>query len=140
MKSMLAKALALLFLVAMVTAACGGNAGVGPAAGGGSPTETGETEGGETPDVTGGSLSVEMDDFYFEPKTITGDAGSRLTLELENEGQAPHTFTIDEQDVDVEVEAGEDAEATVTIPESGSVQFYCRFHKSQGMVGTLTAS
>src|SRR5690242_1639647 len=30
-----------------------------------------------------------------------------------------------------------DAKVTVTIPASGAVSFYCKFHKSEGMAGAL---
>jgi plastocyanin len=42
--------------------------------------------------------------------------------------------------IDQDLEAGEDAKVTVTIPQSGEVSFYCKYHKSQGMAGALSAS
>jgi plastocyanin len=89
-------------------------------------------------DVSGKtSLPVEADDFYFSPNTIQGTAGQKLTIKVENEGAATHTFTIESQNVDVEVEPGNEAEMSVTFPDSGSVEFICRFHATQGMTGEL---
>ncbi len=80
---------------------------------------------------------VELDDFYFEPTVIQGKAGQKVTLELRNEGKVEHSFTIDSQGVDKTLSPGADTKVTVTIPASGSVSFYCKFHKSSGMAGAL---
>jgi plastocyanin len=87
-----------------------------------------------------GSNEVEMYDNYFDPKTITGKPGAKVTIELKNEGSAEHTFTIDSENVDEEIEGGEDGKVTVTIPKSGSLEFYCKYHKGLGMTGTLKAT
>jgi plastocyanin len=63
-----------------------------------------------------------------------------VTLELKNEGKTEHNFSIDDQMIDQDLEAGESAKVTVTIPQSGEVSFYCKYHKSQGMAGALSAS
>jgi plastocyanin len=80
---------------------------------------------------------LELDDYYFEPTVIQGKAGQKVTLELKNEGKVEHSFTIDSQGIDTTLSPGEDAKVTVTIPASGSVSFYCKFHKSSGMAGAL---
>jgi plastocyanin len=81
-----------------------------------------------------------MVDNSFEPTTITGKAGSTVKVELKNKGQREHNFVIDSQKISKDVEPGEDATVSVKIPDSGSVQFYCEYHKGLGMVGTLKAS
>ena len=86
------------------------------------------------------SLSVEQDDFYFNPTVISGTAGQKLTIELENEGTVTHNFTIDSLNINEDVPAGSKMEVTVTFPDSGFTEFYCAFHRSQGMVGELTVS
>src|SRR5262249_37422677 len=80
---------------------------------------------------------VELDDYYFEPTVIQGKAGQKVTLELKNEGQVEHSFTLAAQNIDKTIEPGADAKVTVTIPASGVVSFYCKFHKSSGMAGAL---
>jgi plastocyanin len=92
--------------------------------------------------ASGGSsqaTTVALEDNAFAPATISGEPGSKVTLELENTGQAEHTFTLDSQKVDEELESGAKETVEVTIPKSGSVEFYCRYHKAGGMVGTLGA-
>lgn len=87
-----------------------------------------------------GKTEVEMDDFYFKPTVLEGKAGQKVTLELKNEGNSEHSFTIDSQNVDQELGPGEEAEVDVTIPKSGVVSFYCKFHKSSGMAGALAVT
>jgi plastocyanin len=87
-----------------------------------------------------GETKVNLVDNAFQPKTITGKAGSTVKVELKNTGNAEHNFSVDSQKVSKDVEAGEDATVSVKIPASGSVQFYCEYHKGLGMTGTLKAS
>jgi plastocyanin len=134
----------------LVTAACGQEAR--PRAGGGAGQEAAgaEAEGtitvaGEeandhgTEDVAGmTSVEMEMDDFYFGPTVLSGEAGQSLTVELANEGSLRHTFTIDSLGVDVNVGDGESGRAEVTFPDSGALLFYCQFHAGSGMRGGLS--
>jgi plastocyanin len=85
-------------------------------------------------------VKMQMVDDAFQPKTITGKAGSTVKVELKNTGSREHNFKIDGQKADADVEPGEDATVSVKIPTSGSVQFYCEYHKGLGMVGTVKAS
>ena len=87
-----------------------------------------------------GKTEVELDDFYFKPTVLEGKPGQKVTLELKNEGETEHSFTIDSQNVDQELGPGEEAEVDVTIPKSGVVSFYCKFHKSSGMAGALAVT
>jgi plastocyanin len=84
--------------------------------------------------------TVTMQDDLFQPKTITGKAGSSVKLTVKNAGAHDHTFTIDSQSsVDANVAPGQSATVTVKIPSSGSVAFYCRYHKALGMTGVIAA-
>jgi plastocyanin len=129
-------------LLVLPTAGCGGSSG--SEAGGGDEGGKTVVAGVEANDHGSKSVSdeakVELDDFYFEPTVIEGKPGSTVTLELENEGQVEHSFTIDSQNVDQDVEPGESAKVTVTIPRSGAVSFYCKYHKGSGMAGALEVS
>ena len=112
----------------------------------------GETEGSATTTIAGvaandhgtktvsAETEVELDDDYFEPTVLQGGAGAKVTLELKNEGGQEHNFTVDAQQIDQDVEAGEDAKVSVTLPQSGQLVFYCKYHKAEGMVGALEAS
>lgn len=139
--------------VGLVASACGEEAP--PAAGGGGQQEDSgeghEEQGNVTiagrlatnhgsEDVSGSSeAEIELDDFYFGPTVLEGEAGQQLTVTLFNEGEAPHTFTVDELEIDEELEPGtSDVTVDVTFPDSGALAFYCRFHESGGMVGGLS--
>jgi plastocyanin len=92
-----------------------------------------------TTDVAGESeLELELDNFYFGPTVLDGDAGETLTLSLHNEGSAAHTFTIDAAGIDQELQPGDEGSVDVTFPDSGALVFYCRFHRSSGMLGALS--
>ncbi len=141
MRSTVWKTVVLLAVVAMIGAACSSNK---------SSTSEGESEGGTiqigsdtandhgSKDVSGASeVDVEQDDFYFEPTVIEGTAGQEITIKLENEGKATHNFTLEDQSIDQTVAPGDDASVTVTFPQSGTLEFFCKFHRGQGMVGEL---
>jgi plastocyanin len=147
---------ALVMALGLVTAACGSNdtpptGGQSSTTESPSPTES-ESEGGQITingdaannhgekTVTGDELEVEQDDFYFDPTIIKGDPGSKVKLELDNEGSTTHNFSIDDQSINQSINPGEKADVMVTIPSSGQVEFYCKFHKASGMVGALEAS
>ncbi len=87
-----------------------------------------------------GSSALELDDNYFQPKTLKGAAGKKITVELKNEGKAEHNFTLSDQGIDQDLEPGKTAEVTVTVPKSRTLTFYCKYHRSQGMTGTLQPS
>jgi plastocyanin len=94
-----------------------------------------------TKDVTGAStVTVEQHnspEYYFSPTVLSGSASQQITVHLENKGTLPHTFTIDAQNISVELQPGEQKDIQVSLPASGSVEFYCQFHHSLGMAGEL---
>jgi plastocyanin len=99
------------------------------------------TASSSTSSSSSGEVKVKMVDDAFQPRTITGKAESTVKVELKNTGSREHNFKIDSQkQADADVEPGEDATVTVKIPTSGSVQFYCEYHKGLGMVGTVKAA
>lgn len=88
-------------------------------------------------DATSGTLDVELDDSYFKPTYIKGTPGASVTLNLTNGGALPHTFTVDAPKVDVTVPAGGTGKAAFTLPASGALAFYCKFHQQGGMQGAI---
>jgi plastocyanin len=93
-----------------------------------------------TGEVSNGEVEIELDNFYFSPTYTQAETGSSVTVSLFNEGDTPHTFTIDSLDVDEELEPDATVEVEVTLPESGAVRYYCRFHAGQGMQGAFYAN
>jgi len=111
-------------------------AAFGATACGGSDEEKTTTQG-----TTPGAVSLEQDDFYFQPTNLTGEVGKPLQVSLKNEGKTSHTFTIDSLNIDQVLKPDETMTVTVTPKAGGDLPFYCRFHKaSNGMQGTITVS
>ena len=142
--------------VGLVAGACSKSSNTGSSGGSTTPASSptasaSESEGGQitingdnandhgTKDVSGmDEASVELDDFYFEPTIIKGTPGQQIQLELENEGSALHNFTLSEQSLDQDVQPDGKETVTVTFPQSGQLEFFCKYHKGSGMVGALS--
>ena len=90
-----------------------------------------------TAEITGDSIEIEIDDYYFEPTFLKGTPGATVHLEISNEGDDAHTFTSDALGVDEEIAPGDTAEIDVTLPMEGAVQFHCNFHDGMGMQGAF---
>jgi plastocyanin len=91
-----------------------------------------------TEDVTGGGeVALDADDFYFDATFLEATPGDTLAVAVANEGDATHTFTIDSLQIDEEIQPGSSAAVEVTVPESGALNFYCRFHRGRGMQGAV---
>ncbi len=143
--------LAALTLAVVAAAGCGGSStgsnagstsqGSGSGGGGGGQINAaGVQANNHGSKSASGETKVEIDDYYFEPTVLKGSPGQKVTLELDNEGSAEHSFTVDAQGIDKELQPGDEAKVTVTIPKSGAVSFYCKFHKNEGMAGALVAN
>lgn len=88
-----------------------------------------------------GAVAIQMHDNYFGTKVISGNPGSTVTVKLQNVGTHEHNFKIlGQPKADADVKPGASGTATVKIPQSGTVQFFCEYHKGLGMVGTVKAT
>jgi plastocyanin len=128
--------------IVLAASACGGkssSSGSTGAAKGGKANIAGQTVNNHgTKTVSGDETEMELDDYYFGPTLLRGKPGAKVKLELRNQGSVEHNLTIASQGIDKDIEASEDATVTVTIPKSGVVAFYCKYHRSMGMAGALT--
>ena len=121
------KLLGLVLAATLMFSACAGGDDAEPAAEEPAAEEPTEAE----------TTAIAATDFAFAPVTVEGAAGEELTITVSNTGDSPHTFTLEDQDIDEELQPGDETEVTVTMPDSGSVEFICRFHAGGGMTGTL---
>lgn len=143
---MRSRLLAPLFLLALIAAGCDGEE---PSANGGgdAPAEGTIEIGGVTANDRGSysvtdfeKVAVEAGSFYFEPTVVTGPPGLQIELDFVTDGEQPnHNVTLEEQQIVEEIPPDSIVGVFVTIPESGSVAFYCEYHRDQGMAGGLTA-
>ena len=103
-----------------------------------SSSQTSSSSAADVANVAGKStFEIDQANFSFTHSTIDGSAGQKITFTIKNMGSVPHTFTIDSMNIDVTVPPGSETTVDVTFPTSGTVDFYCKFHKSMGMTGTL---
>lgn len=133
----------LLLSLGLVAGACSkstGGTGSSPSASGGTMTIGSDTANDKgTTSVSGKTeIEVEMDNFYFKPTVLKGTPGQQLKIELSNEGTALHNFTLEAQSIDQDVAQGQKADVAVTFPQSGFLEFFCKYHKARGMVGELS--
>jgi LPXTG-motif cell wall-anchored protein len=78
------------------------------------------------------SVTVEMRDFDFAPKTLTITAGT--TVNWPNTGQAPHTATSDTGLWDSGRKAAGES-FSFTFNQAGTFPYYCTLHGTPGGVG-----
>jgi plastocyanin len=138
------KLLAVTVLMAATAVGCGGSKdGSTETRTGGAPPVSlpGQVTNHSSADVSGkgakAKLAMELDDFYFGPTFVKAAAGQVVTVTVKNEGKATHTFTVDGSGVDQQLAPGAKATIEVTTPANGFVNYYCRFHRGQGMQGAL---
>jgi uncharacterized cupredoxin-like copper-binding protein len=146
---------------ALAAVAVGGCGGDDDDDGGGATTaaDTGTAAGA-------GAVSIDMGDFFFDPKDVTTKAGS-VTISAPNIGQVEHELVLFKSDADPaslpvsggdvdeealeeqgaeeageieEVQPGETKEATIELT-AGKYVMFCNLpaHYQQGMYGSLTA-
>jgi cupredoxin-like protein len=100
-----------------------------------SPPQTSPSEATPPP---GDTVELILADFEFQPKDPV--ASNTQSLKLTNTGAALHNLTIAGTPVDQDVPPGE----TITLDPPGDAippgtyQISCKYHRTLGMVGTLT--
>jgi plastocyanin len=100
----------------------------------------GAEQSGEVGTGPGGPDAVEVvaDDTLFVPERLELEAGTRVTVEVTNEGGAGHDFTIDDLDLSTgTIATGDVMTATFTVPR-GSTAFRCSLHP--GMDGEIVGT
>jgi plastocyanin len=80
-------------------------------------------------------LTLTQSNYLFSPSQITVKAGETITVDDSNPTTS-HTFTVDGTNIDVTNDGGESQDVTIDL-QPGTYDFFCRFHESLGMTGTL---
>ena len=118
-----------LFVLTLLVAACSSDDG-----GGGTTASTGGGATAATGGGGGGGTTITIDNFTFDPNTITVSGATEVTVT--NNDSAAHTFTADDGSFDVQVDPG--ATETVNVDVSQTTGFHCTFHPQ--MTGTIKVS
>jgi uncharacterized cupredoxin-like copper-binding protein len=126
--------LAAALVLALLGAACSGNGDGGGAAAEGD---------GEHAVGAATSLDVTLTDFKIDPAALEAPAGSPITFNISNQGQAPHTFAVvvgDQTYETAEIPAGAGDTLEVAALDAGEYETLCTVagHSDLGMTGTLT--
>jgi plastocyanin len=134
--------------LALLTTACGSSSGTGGGGGGygsggggygspaSSPTDATLSGSGSTTGGSGGGKTLTQVNFQFTPAKLTVQQGDTITVSDTNP-VTPHTFTVEGTDIDVANDPQSSQAVTIDL-EPGTYTFFCRFHRAQGMEGTLT--
>ena len=93
-----------------------------------------------TDDVGGQTAEdVRVGSYFFDPTVITGSGGQSITLSIDNPTSTLHNLSLSQQQIDQEVPPHRNVMVTVTFPANGRLVFFCKYHRSLGMLGELLA-
>lgn len=89
--------------------------------------------------ASGSRLSIEASDFFFSPTCVTRVKSGFVTLTVHNSGQVLHNVSIPQLHIDQDVASGQ---AITVHVKMGSIPlvFFCKYHRSSGMLGVLLPS
>ena len=91
--------------------------------------------------VTGpDQVPVDAGSFFFSPTLITGPPGTEIQLDFTTGGDQTHNFSLPDQAIDQDLTPGSAVGVTATFPDMGTLVFFCKYHREQGMLGGLTAA
>ena len=85
-------------------------------------------------------VALRVDDYFFEPKVIQGRAGQPLRLRIENAASTLHNLSAPGLGIDRDLPPKSRVEIDVTVPRSGPVEFFCKFHGPLGQQGQLVVT
>jgi len=101
---------------------------------------TGTGGGGTTTSGGGGSgastETISQANYTFTPSKPSVKSGDTVTIK-NTTTDTPHNFTVTGQNIDVTLQPGKSAKVKIDLPP-GTYPFFCSFHQSLGMTGTLT--
>lgn len=127
--------------IVVLASACSSNNPTDNGVATGSPTtQQTTTAPPATSPTAGNQVAITMVDFNFRPATLT--ASTSQDIVLTNSGAALHNFSIEGTSIDQDVQPGQSVTLTAPGPsfKPGTYTFFCKYHRAQGMSGTLTAT
>lgn len=91
--------------------------------------------------MTTQQITVEGNEFAFNPATLTVKMGQPVTIVFKNTGKYPHNLTIADLNVQTKtIQAGQSDTITFSPSKVGSFTYVCTVpgHADKGMKGTIT--
>ncbi|MBA3653172.1 MAG: cupredoxin domain-containing protein [Actinobacteria bacterium] len=88
--------------------------------------------------ASGAAITVSTGDSFFEPSCETRVPAGTVTVTVHNTGQALHNFSVSTQGIDQDVAQGGSITVSVKVA-ADLVQFFCKYHRTSGMVGALVS-
>jgi len=129
---------AILIGLGTLAAACGG--------GGGGSNQSPSPSASSNPSLTGHCVNLSTGPVFtlvqqniaFHPECLR--VKSAQSIEIVNKDSAVHNFTITGTQVDVDIQPGTTFNGESAGLAPGIYQFFCKFHKAQGMIGTMAVT
>jgi plastocyanin len=129
---------ALIAIVGIVAASCGGGGG-GSSRTSPPPSSTGSGAPANCSDEsTGAVFKLVQQNFAFHPKCVK--VKSAQSMSIQNKDSVLHNITIPGTPVNVDIQPGTTFNGESAHLAPGTYPFFCKFHKSSGMTGTLVVT
>ncbi len=130
-------------VIGLLAAACGGGGGSNQA----SPSASASASSSPSPSGTpanctdeskGAVFDLTMANTAFSPSCVV--TKSAQSIHISNHDSFLHNFTIPGTQVDVDVQPGSDFNGESAGLAPGVYPFLCKYHKAQGMTGTIVVT
>ena len=101
---------------------------------------------GQQPQSAGTLQPVHLDllDYRFDPSDLslkTSEEAPRQVIAMSNKGLEIHNFSIDSLGLDLDVPPDDRTHHTPNFfSEKGRYEFFCKYHRERGMIGTIEVS
>jgi plastocyanin len=123
-------------VLGIVAAACGGGGGADQSSGTPQPSSSsGGPPANCTDESSGAVFNLTQQNTAFHPDCVI--ARSEQSIHIENKDGVTHNFSITGTQVNVDIDGGQVFNGESAGLKPGTYPFFCRFHKSVGMVGTI---
>jgi YVTN family beta-propeller protein len=89
---------------------------------------------------TAAEVTLRADDYYFAPTFLRGRPGQHVRLDAENLAGTLHNLSIPALGIDRDLPPLGHVALEVTVPATGPVAFFCKFHGPLGQNGQVLVS
>jgi plastocyanin len=82
--------------------------------------------------------AIEAFDFRFQPAQLQARSGEQITLAVTNRGNSLHNVTVPSlEGAAIDVPPGQTKNLIFIAPAAGTLEFFCKYHRQQGMTGQI---